>query len=208
VVPLPTSLEGVSVEILEGGQTAVAPLFFVSPGQISAQLPFSIGGTTAQVRVRTALGTSSAETVAVLPRAPRLFTGSWDGKGEAIALHADWTPVSTTAPAAPGEALILFLTGLGAVSPAIGAGQAGGDGSEARPLNTVPEAVTVLVGGQAGAVLFAGLAPGLAGLYQINFRMPEEIGAGQQSVVVSCGGGESQAGATIPVKAVAGTDGR
>lgn len=207
-VPLPASLEGASVEILHGEQTTLAPLFFVSPGQINAQLPFSISGTVAQVRVRTALGTSPAETVAVLPRAPRLFTKSWDGKGEAMALHADWTPVSAAAPAAPGEALILFLTGLGAVSPAIGAGQPGGDGSEARPLNLVPEAVTVKVGGQAAAVFFAGLAPGFAGLYQLNMLVPEEIVAGQQPIVVSCGGGESQAGVTITLKPAAGSDGR
>lgn len=207
-VPLPTSLEGVSVEIVDGGQPVNAPLFFVSAGQINAQLPFEPASSTVQVRVRTAQGTSNAETVGVLPRAPRLFTETVDGQRQAIALHADYTPVSPASPAAPGEALILCLTGLGAVSPAIVAGQAGGDGSEERPLNLVPETVTVTVGGQAATVLFAGLAPGFVGLYQLNIQAPEGLGAGDQAVVVRCGAEESQAGVTIAVRSPAGSDGR
>jgi len=62
----------------------------------------------------------------------------------------------------------LFLTGLGAVSPA------GRDGAaaSASPLSLVTADVKVYVGGRQATVLFKGLAPGLAGLYQINFTIP------------------------------------
>jgi len=66
----------------------------------------------------------------------------------------------------------------------------------------------VTVGGQAATVLFAGLAPGFVGLYQLNIQAPEGLGAGDQAVVVRCGAEESQAGVTIAVRSPAGSDGR
>ena len=55
--PLPTVLDGTSVEV--NGQAI--PLFFVSPKQINAQMPFSVSGQV-QVRVRTAVGVSPTST--------------------------------------------------------------------------------------------------------------------------------------------------
>ena len=119
--PLPTVLDGTSVEV--DGQAI--PLFFVSPRQINAQMPFGVSGQV-QVRVRTAAGVSASKTVTVIASAPRLFTKTMDGKGEPILVHnADWSLVSAASPARSGEYLILFLTGLGAVSPAIPAGAGG-----------------------------------------------------------------------------------
>jgi uncharacterized protein (TIGR03437 family) len=59
--PLPTVLAGTSVEVK--GQAI--PLFFVSPGQIDAQMPFGVSGQV-QVRVRTASGISTPETITVV----------------------------------------------------------------------------------------------------------------------------------------------
>ena len=178
--PLPTSIERTSVEV--NGQAI--PLFFVSAGQINGQLPFGLSGTVA-VRVRTALGLSPAVNLAVSPSAPRLFTKTMDGKGDPILVHgADWSMVTAASPAQAGEFLILFLTGLGAVSPAIPAGTPGGDNAANGPLNQVAAgAVTVTFGGKAATVVFAGLAPGFAGLYQINFQVPEAATGG--TVVVA-----------------------
>src|SRR5664280_3641605 len=49
-VPLPTILDGVSVEVLDGARILAAPLLFVSPAQINAQLPYEITGASVQVR--------------------------------------------------------------------------------------------------------------------------------------------------------------
>lgn len=178
-VPLPVSLEGTSVEV--NGQAI--PLFFVSSGQINGQMPFGVSGTV-QVRVRTAAGVSVAAGVAVTASAPRLFTRTMDGKGDPILVHsADWSLVTAASPARAGEYLILFLTGLGAVSPPIPAGQAAGDNGTNGPLNqTEAGAVTVTFGGRPATVAFSGLAPGFAGLYQVNFQAPVD---GLGPVVVS-----------------------
>jgi len=196
-LPLPTTLGGASVEVVDGSRTLNAPLFYVSPTQINAQLPSDLTSSSVQVRVRNAAGASGTDTITILPRAPRLFTKTMDGKGEAIVLHADYTVVSAASPAKAGEIVILYLTGLGAVDPAIAAGSAGGDGSEVAPLNLLTEGVSVTVGGLYARVHFAGLAPYFAGLYQVNFQMPSEMLGGADAVVVSSGGRDSQANVTV-----------
>lgn len=190
-IPLPTVLDGVSVEVVDGSNVIQAPLFFISAGQINAQLPFETASSSVQVRVRNGQGVSNSEPVAVTQRSPSLFTRTMDGKGEAIVLHANYTPVSTTAPAKPGEVVILYLTGLGAVSPAAPSGRAGGDGSAAAPLNLVMDDVAVLINGEPAVVDFKGLAPYFVGLYQINFHVPAEVVPGNAGITVQAGGNAS-----------------
>ena len=194
VTPLPTSIAGTSVEV--NGQPI--PLFFVSAGQVNGQMPFGVSGTVA-VRVRTAAGLSPAVNLAVSPSAPRLFTKTMDGKGDPILVHGtDWSMVTAASPAQPGEFLILFLTGLGAVSPAIPAGTPGGDNAANGPLNQVAAgAATVTFGGKPATVVFAGLAPGFAGLYQINFQVPEAA-TGGTVVVATRDGATSDTTALAP----------
>ena len=92
----------------------------------------------------------------------------------AALLRADFTLISPTSGARRGETVQLFLTGLGAVNPA------GRDGAaaSASPLSVAIADVKVYVGGRQATVLFKGLAPGLAGLYQINFTIPANAPTG------------------------------
>lgn len=192
-VPLPTALEGTTVVVTDGSQRLYAPLFYVSAGQINAQLPFGLKSSTVTVQVQTAVGTSAAVSVKVLPRAPRLFTKTMDGKGDAILLHADYKLVDAANPARSGEYLMLYLTGLGAVTPEVAAGAAGGWGTAEAPLNTLSETVTAAVDGQPAAVAFAGLAPYFVGLYQVNFQVPGFLISTTPSLVVATPQKESQA---------------
>jgi uncharacterized protein (TIGR03437 family) len=187
-VPLPNNLDGTTVEV--NGQAV--PLFFVSGGQVNAQLPFGLSGAV-QVRVRNASGVSAAATVTVLPTAPRFFTKTADGQGEPIVLHsADFALVTPARPGVAGEFLTLYLSGLGAVTPAVVAGQPGGDGGKLGPVNRVADGVVSLsVNGKAVPVLFAGLAPGFVGLYQVNFQVPADIGAAGVTAVVTTKEGAS-----------------
>jgi uncharacterized protein (TIGR03437 family) len=184
-IPLPQELEGVSVEVTEPGKTAVrTPLYFVSPGQINLQMPFGITASSVEVRVRTAAGRSDPARVAIVPRAPRLFTRTLGGRGEAIALHVNYRLVGEGDPVEQGGYLILYATGLSEVRPQAIAGNPGGDGGRWGPLNEVTEPVRVTAGGKPATVLFAGLAPGMAGVYQINLQLAPDVPTGRQPVVV------------------------
>ncbi|MBI1352783.1 MAG: hypothetical protein GC160_00445 [Acidobacteria bacterium] len=182
--PLPTSLAGACAEALVGGQWTPLPLFFVSPGQINAQLLYEIPVGAVSLRVRTDAGVSEAVSIVVSERSPRLLTTTLDGRGDPILLHADYSLVSATHPATPGEALVLYLSGLGPVSPAVPSGHRAGDGSAGSPLNLVEPAVTVRVAAREAAVYYAGLAPGWIGLYQVNFQTPPEAGFGALPLTV------------------------
>jgi uncharacterized protein (TIGR03437 family) len=155
-------------------------------------MPFGITGSSVEVRVRTAAGTSDPARVAIVPRAPRLFTRTLDGRGEAIALHVNYRLVGEGDPVEQGRYLILYATGLGEGRPQAIAGNPGGDGGRWGPLNEVTEPVRVTVGGKPATVLFAGLAPGMAGVYQINLQLAPDVPTGRQPVVVSIGQRSSQ----------------
>jgi len=169
-LPFPTTLNG--VQVLVNG--TAAPLYFVSAGQISALVPFGAAGTTATLQVVN--GTTRSNTVELpLGRtSPGIFTIPPAGTGPAALLRADFTLISPTSGARRGETVQLFLTGLGAVNPA------GRDGAaaSASPLSVAIADVKVYVGGRQATVLFKGLAPGLAGLYQINFTIPANAPTG------------------------------
>ncbi|MCP5118289.1 MAG: hypothetical protein GY953_46335, partial [bacterium] len=74
-LPLPKMLDGVTVTI--GGMDA--PLYFVSPRQINAQIPFEVSGDRATLVVATPGGRSSEHTLNLAPAAPGIFTTTADG---------------------------------------------------------------------------------------------------------------------------------
>ena len=60
-------------------------------------------------------------------------------------------------------------------------------------------ASAVTIGGQSAGVQYAGLAPGFAGLYQINVVMPA-VPSGTNALVISVNGITSSGTATIPAQ--------
>jgi uncharacterized protein (TIGR03437 family) len=198
--PLPEVIDRVSVEITDPTTTRNAPLFFVSRRQINAQVPFGIAPGRVQVRVRWANRTTQAQSVDVRARNPKLFTTTMTGRGAPILVHANYQLVSDENPAQPGEPVVLFLTGLGDVTPPLAAGQAAGDGTPGKPLNRVSEAVEITVGTQRANVLFAGLAPGFVGLYQVNFLVPDGLATTAQTIRVGCLGVQSQSDVRMAVR--------
>ena len=174
-----------------------APILTASAGasdQINLQVPFELSGAAqAELVVRNSGTISGAETIS-LGAAPALFTVSQTGQGAAACLHADFTAVTTGKPAAAGEVILLFATGLGAVSPPVSTG------ASATVLTRVTGNVQSRIGGQPAQVLFAGLAPGFAGLYQINVMVPPGTASGDQLVTVSVNGVSATGRATVAVK--------
>ena len=182
-VPYTTSLGGVTVQFVNGATTIDAPLVYVQPdnpaqgvsSQINAQVPWQLApnGVTASVNVIVSHdGVTSAPTaVTVGPFSPGVFASGT----QAIVVNPDGTlawptgsvPGATTHPAKPGDVVIVYATGLGAVDSPI----ADGANSVDKLRNNLTPPV-VLVGGISAQVLFSGLSPQFVGVNQLNVVIP------------------------------------
>src|SRR5579871_2425165 len=177
-VPLPTNIAGVQV-LING---VAAPLLYVSPNQISAIVPYSTTTAIAQIQVFNNGAPSNIVTNFTATTAPGVLTALQDGLGPALAEHGDGTLVTEAHPAQPGETISVFLTGLGAVIPAIPDGTA----APTNPFSLTVNTITAYVGGVQATVGYSGLAPGLAALYQLNITIPGTgLTAGDNALDVS-----------------------
>ena len=183
-LPLETTLGGATLNV--GGTDM--PLFFSGDGQINAQLPFDLTpNSRPQVFVKArregtgpeALAVPESITVATVQ--PGIFTINQQGTGQGAILDVQNRPVDAAAPAAAGEVVQVFCTGLGATDPQVAAGVAA---PSAEPLARVVMPVQARVGGIPATVHFAGLAPDFAGLYQVNVEIPEGVEPGPEVPLV------------------------
>jgi uncharacterized protein (TIGR03437 family) len=101
--------------------------------------------------------------------------------GPAVAHSSDFSPVSAAKPAAPGEILSLFATGLGPTRPGVDPGQP----FPANPLAAANSPIEVTVIGKYAEVLGAVGYPGAVAAYQVNFRVPPDTTTGAASIQVS-----------------------
>jgi uncharacterized protein (TIGR03437 family) len=180
-LPFPTTLGNVKVLI----DNVAAPLSYVSPTQINLLVPAAIpetAGSIVQIQVVKGASISNTVTDFVYPSTAGVFSDSSNGLGYAAALHnADFSLVTSSNPAQPGETVDIFVTGLGDVFPSPADGAAGP--SPPSQLSTTTVTPTVEIGGTAATVLFSGLAPGLAG-YQIDLTVPSGLTAGDNALEV------------------------
>jgi uncharacterized protein (TIGR03437 family) len=184
--PLPTTLLG--TQLLING--IAAPLFFVSPGQINAQMPWEVRGFSTVSVMAVVNGTlSNAVIVNLADAAPGIFQG-------AILDAVSGQLISPSNPARAGVTyLTIYCTGLGPVTnqPPTGAAAAIGVLSEAL------DSVAVTVGGVPATVSFSGLAPTFVGLYQINVQVPANVPFGDGVPVTLSGGGIASNAVTIAI---------
>lgn len=190
-IPLSNTIAGTSVTF----NGVPAGLYFVSDGQVNAQLPWDVlppgvASGTVNAVVTTASGSSAPMAVQVAAVAPGVFSIP-NGAGFAVAINSDGSlaappgaiPGITTHPAKVGDALVLYANGLGAVNTPIANGAASLDAL--RSTLAVP---TVLVGGQQAQVLFSGLTPQFPGINQINFLVPQVAPGNSIPVQLEMGG--------------------
>ncbi|MEI9814801.1 MAG: IPT/TIG domain-containing protein [Acidobacteriota bacterium] len=170
----PTKLAGVSVTI----NGRLAPLYYVSPTQINALVPYETATGVAEITVSQGTSTSNRVTAYVNKTAPGAFAIGATGLGYAAALHGDYSPITAANPAKLGEAIAVYLTGLGVTNPSVASGAAG---PTAEPLARAVATIDVRVANRSAQLLYAGLAPGLRG-YQINFQVPTTVPAGDQYI--------------------------
>jgi uncharacterized protein (TIGR03437 family) len=178
-VPLTTSLGGTTVLI--GG--IPAPLYYVSPGQINAQIPFGLNpGNNYEVLVNATGGLSTPDSLQLTAVDPGIAAYQ---TGQIIAQHAaDYSLVTEASPAVPGEYLIFYLAGLGATDNPV----ATGGPSPSNPLSHPLIAPVLTLNGNTVPFAFAGLTPTAVGLYQIDFQVPIGTPGGDLTLVVSQAG--------------------
>jgi uncharacterized protein (TIGR03437 family) len=170
-IPFPTKLGNVQVMI----NNIAAPIYYVSANQVSAIVPYEIASSSvAQIQIINGSSSSNVVTEFINKTTPGIFTEPAGGVGDAAALHPDFSIVTQNSPAQIGETIAVFVTGLGSTSPLVPDGAAGPSPSLA---NTSAQ-ITATVDAIPATVTFAGLAPGLAGLYQVNVTIPSGVTPG------------------------------
>lgn len=184
-LPLPTQLAGATVKVKDSLDVERdAPLFFVSPNQINYQIPKGASGGIATITVYDSSGKIMASgMVPITMAAPALFSANSSGQGVPAALllraRGDaqfYEPVArydaqqrqfvpTPIDLGPeGDLVFLILYGSGF-----------------RP--TGAGGVTVMIGDEQAAVLYAGAAPGFVGLDQANVLVPRSlVGKGEVTI--------------------------
>lgn len=190
-IPFPTTLGGVQVSI----NNTPAPIYYVAPGQISVIVPYEVTGSVAAIQVTNNGAQSNAVTTLLSATSPGVFTIPSNGISYAAALHGDYSLVTTQSPAKIGETISVFLTGLGAVNPAITDGAAG----PSTTLAKATKSISADVSGVTATVTYAGLAPDLAGLYQVNLTIPSGVTAGDNNVLDISGPDSYTSEALIPI---------
>ncbi len=188
-----TSLGGVTASF----DGTPAPLLYVSSAQINAIVPFAVAGkSSTRVQINYGGGAVLTASLAVASAAPGIFTADSSGTGQAAALNQDFSVNSSAHPAKKDSVVMLYVTGGGQTAPS------GIDGKITEGTLPHPKLpVTVAIGGQAADVEYAGNAPELvAGVLQVNARIPANAKSGPVSVVVSVGGVASRLGVTLAVE--------
>lgn len=181
-LPLPRMLDG--VQVLVNGEPApvLGSAAIDGRAQINFQTPLRAGGAATATVVALRNGVASEPLrVPVLAAQPGVFT--LDGATAVVVHHDDNSLTSRERPLRRGEAAYLLATGLGAVTFPPPDGVA----APRDPLSRVVASVGITLGGVACEVLFAGLAPGLAGVYQVNVRIAAAVPSGDQPLVITAG---------------------
>jgi uncharacterized protein (TIGR03437 family) len=167
--------------VIIGGKQA--PLFYVSPGQVNVQVPFELNaGSQYQVVVSANGAIATPQSIQLTPAVPGIAAF---GDGTIIAQHLDGSLVLASAPAQPGEYIVMYLLGMGNTDNTVASGNASPDGEPGAPLAHPTQTPTLTLGGQTVPIAFAGLTPGLVGLYQIDVQIPQNAAGGNQLLVVS-----------------------
>jgi uncharacterized protein (TIGR03437 family) len=186
-----TTLSGTRV-IFNG---TAAPILYTWETQTSAIVPYDLGGTTASIQIEYQGVKSDPLAVLAVPSAIGLFTLDTTGKGQAAAINEDGSLNTAARPASRGTYISLYATGEGQTRPN------GVDGQPATPPFPVPLLpVQVTIDGRPAEVSYAGGAPGIvAGVMQINVRIPANVQPGNVPVIVTVGGASSQVGVSLAV---------
>ena len=164
-LPLPTSLNNTTVLI--GG--IPAPLFYVSPGQINAQVPFELtAGNQYQLIVNANGALTTPQPLQLTTAVPAILQYN---SGDVVAQHQDGSDITDNSPAVPGEYVSFYLSGLGDTDIPVPSGTA----SPTNPLAARSEPAYAHSKRQHGADPFRGARSGLRRSLPIVFQVPSPL---------------------------------
>ena len=197
-IPFPPKLNGVQVLINQ----IPAPIYYVSPTQVSVIVPYiTTPGSVAQIQVINNNGSSNIVTAFTGATSVGAFTNNpVGGIGIAASERPDFSIVSESNPAQIGETIAVYVAGMGAVNPAVSDGTA----APSSTLSNTTAAPGVYILDTSGnflqaTVAFSGLAPGFAGLYQINFTVPSGLASGDATLEIDSGSDSDTLEAVLPI---------
>ncbi len=163
-----------------------AALLYVCPTQINFLVPNNLKPGNIPLRV-VRQGVSGAEVMlALVDAAPHLFK---TGEGWVLAQHgANYSVVTADSPAAASEVIVIYATGLGRTQPTPGTAEIPN-----YPSRIAGQLKLSLGDTELGPerIWYAGVTPGLAGVYQINVQLPESLGANPEIVAAMAGQGSA-----------------
>lgn len=200
--PLPLSLKSVSAsfDFPELSVSVPAPVFQVTPSQIGLLIPWELAGLNfayLKVRVADRFGeefTSDPLTLELADVAPGIYVFLTNTGETAPALqHPDGFLITASDPARPGGAVSVLMTGNGPLANPLPTGIAATD-----PNPTLHQAA-VTVGNIPATVTYSGSIPGVAGMYEVDFLVPEDVPSGAQELRITIHGVHSNA-VTLPVR--------
>jgi uncharacterized protein (TIGR03437 family) len=193
---VPTQFAGVCVEV----NSVRAPVIVVSPGQLNIQVPAIPQSGTVGVQVIANCG-QATEVRSPIVQVPGqsatpeffFFAHNASGQNPVAAVNAgtgayigapNLIPGATFVPARTGDILSVFMTGLGVTNPPYAAGVLPPSSA------SVAARLTVTLGSvnlPAANILYAGVAPLNAGLYQLNIQIPSGVPTGNVPLTVTVG---------------------
>jgi uncharacterized protein (TIGR03437 family) len=180
--PLPRKLA--ETDVLLAGKAV--PLYYISSGQLNLQVPAGQAAGQALAEVRISGQVIARAPVTVIPNAPGIFAvAGQDGRVNAA-----------NSPAHPGEVLHIYATGQGAVNPVVDDGVA----APAQPLSFSTSTPNVFLGGRQLVVSYSGLAPGFAGVWQLDVALPADAPTGLNLPLTVVHGMESNSIAVAVVR--------
>ena len=185
--PSPITDDGASVSITDSkGNTTSAPLIFVSPSQVTFQVPSTVAAGTAKVTVTASGSSQTAGNVVIAPVAPALFTVNGDGLLAGYAVRVSSTGTQTVEPAYAVNAQGSFSAApinMGSATDSVYL-TIYATGVQAAGLANV----AVTVNGVSTQVLYAG-SSGYSGVDQINVLLPASLaGSGAVALQVTASG--------------------
>jgi uncharacterized protein (TIGR03437 family) len=190
---LPTVLGTTGVRVLINN--IPADIYYVSPTQVNLLIPTSLTPGPAMLQLVVDSLAGPAIPIMLQVAAPGFFQSD---ATTVLGIHLDGSTITAASPARAGEIVVLFASGLGPTNPAAIPNVIPRVAASVTPMSSF----SLLINGVAVSpqqILYAGVVPMFAGLFQINLQLPGALPANPQ-IQVGYAGTFSPAGRVLPLQ--------